>query len=126
MVLEGVRLGSIAVVVRDYSAETLFPFNLTCVGGAEVNIKHLVLNLFSLMWVVEVVVIKPLFVNVVQMIKAETDKVVKALFLTMAMPASAYPFAWGVRGGVLTIFVSIAFQISSNEKAYLVSLSRIR
>lgn len=81
MMLVGVGLSGGPVVIRDHSAETLLPFNLTLFGRAEVNIKHLVINLYSLMRTVEIVVIKPLSVNVVQMIKAEADKVVKTLFL---------------------------------------------
>lgn len=69
------------VVVRDDSAELLFPFNFTFSRGSEINVKNGVADLFALMGSGEVIMSLPLPVDVVKVVNAQADKVVKALRL---------------------------------------------
>jgi len=73
----GLRSG--AVVVRDDSAELLFPFNFTFSRGCEINVKNLVSDFLALVRPGEVVMRQPLSVNVFKVINTQADKVVKAL-----------------------------------------------
>lgn len=72
-------LSGFAVVMRDDSAELLFPFNFTFSRGYEINIQNLVIDFLALVRPGEVVMRQPLSVNVFKVINAQADKVVKAL-----------------------------------------------
>ena len=81
MLAMGVGLCGVAIVPRYNAAQALLPFNLSFAGRPEIDIKHLVSNLFPLMGSLEVVVGKPRAFDVIRLIQAEAVKEVKALFL---------------------------------------------
>jgi hypothetical protein len=70
-----------SVVVRNDFSELLFPFNFTFSRRYEINVKTRVPDLFSLMGSCEVIMSLPLPVDVVKVVNAQADKVVKALRL---------------------------------------------
>jgi hypothetical protein len=73
------ELCSVAVVPRDDSAESLFPFDFALIGRPEINIKNVVINVNSLMRSLVVVVLQPFAVDVIKMIQTEVNKVVQTL-----------------------------------------------
>ena len=75
----GLRGG--AVVVRNDAAKSCLPFDLALVRRAEINIKNIVADLLTLMGPREVVMRQPFTIDMVKMINAQADKVVKALCL---------------------------------------------
>ncbi len=79
MVLAGTELCRVAVVPRNDTAESLFPFDFTFTRWSKINIQNLVADFLALMGAGKVVMRQPLPVNVFKVINAQTDKVVKAL-----------------------------------------------
>ena len=73
-------LRSCAVIVRDDSAEALFPLYLALVRGLKIWSKNLVPDIYSLMRAFVVVIRQPFMVDMIKMIQAKTNEVVKALF----------------------------------------------
>lgn len=85
MMFGGAGSGSFAVVIRNDSAQTLFPFDLALVRGLEIWSKNLVSNIDSLMRALVVVVRKPLSVDVVELVQTYAEKVVQAFALNFSM-----------------------------------------
>ena len=72
-------LRGFSVVVRDDSAELGFPFDFAFSRGCEINVKNGVADLFSLVRPCKIVMRQPFRINMVQVFKAQANKVVKAL-----------------------------------------------
>ena len=79
MILATAGLRGCSVVVRDDSAELLFPFDFAFTRWSKINIQNLVIDFLALVRPGEVVMRQPLSVNVFKVINAQADKVVKAL-----------------------------------------------
>lgn len=79
MMFVGAGLRSVAVVVRNDAAQLCCPLNLALIHRRKIDIKNVVADLLALMGPREIVVREPLPVDMVKVIKAQTDKVVKAL-----------------------------------------------
>ena len=73
------ELRSVAIVPRDDSAESLFPFDFALIDRPEVNVQHVVSDINTLMGSLLVVVGKPFAVDVIKVIQAEVNKVIQAL-----------------------------------------------
>ena len=80
MMMAGTELCRVAVVPRDDSAQPLFPLDFAFVCGREVGAKSLVSDIHSLMRAFVVVIRQPFMVDMIKMIQAKTNEVVKALF----------------------------------------------
>lgn len=80
MMMVGTELCRVAVVPRDDSAEALFPLYLALVRGLKIWSKNLVPDIYSLMRAFVVVIRQPFMVDMIKMIQAKTNEVVKALF----------------------------------------------
>ena len=76
----GTGLRGVAVVVRNNSAELFFPFDFAFGRRCEIRSKHLVSDIHALMRTMVVIVRQPFAIDVVQLLHAEAEKVVKALF----------------------------------------------
>jgi hypothetical protein len=59
MVLAGMQLRSVAIVVRNDSAQSLFPFDFARFSRSEINIENVVPDISSLMRSLMVVVAQP-------------------------------------------------------------------
>lgn len=84
MVLVCIQLRSGAVVPRDNAAEPLFSLDLTFVSRLEIRTKNLVSDIYSLMRSFVIVIRQPFMIDMIKMIQAKTNKVIKALFLNDA------------------------------------------
>ena len=80
----GTDLCGVAVVVGNYSAEPLFPFDFAFGSRRETGAKNLVPNIQTLMRAMVVVVRKPLAINVVQLVFAEAEKIIEAFPLNLS------------------------------------------
>ncbi len=81
MLVTSRELRGFSIVVRDDSAELLFPLNFTFGRGCEINVENLVADFLALMGAGKVVMQQPLSVNVFKVINTQADKVVEALCL---------------------------------------------
>jgi len=81
MLLAGTELSGGAIVVRNDSTQSLFPLDFAFVFGREIRLKNLVVDIHSLMRALIMIVRQPLAVDVVELIQAYTNKVIKALAL---------------------------------------------
>ncbi len=77
-------LSCFAVVPRDNAPQALFPLNLAFAPRREIRAKDFVANIHSLMRAFVIVVRQPLAIDVVELVKAQADKMVQALFLNDA------------------------------------------
>ena len=126
MMVVGAGLCSVAVVVRDNSTEPFFPFDFAVRCRREIGSKNLVSNIHTLMRSMVVIVRKPFAVNVIELLHAEAEKVVKTLSFYLSDIHATNEFARGERTGVLIICVPELFQNSSNRRENFVSRSRIK
>ncbi len=62
--MRNVELSGFSMILRDNSTESLFPFDFAPIGRSEINIKHVVPNIYTLMRPMGVVVGKPFVVEV--------------------------------------------------------------
>lgn len=75
------ELRGFSMVVRDNSAELCFLFNFADIRWPKINIENLVANLFALMGSREIVMRQPFAIDMIKMLKAQADKVIKTLRL---------------------------------------------
>jgi len=78
--MRSVKLRSFAVIPRNDSAEALFSLNDAFVGRLEIRTKNFVPDIYSLMRPFVVVIRQPFMVDMIKMIQAKTNEVIKALF----------------------------------------------
>ena len=88
-VLVGTELGSLAVIPRNDSAESLFPFNFAFSCRRKIWTENFISDVRSLMRSLLVVVRQPFTVYVIQLIQAHADKMVQAFSLDLADKALA-------------------------------------
>jgi hypothetical protein len=73
------KSGCFAVIPRNNSAQPLFPFNFALVGRNKIHPKNLVPDIRPLMRSVFIIIQQPLVVDIVKMVQAEANKIIKAL-----------------------------------------------
>lgn len=79
MQFAGAGLGSFAIVVRNDSAQSLFPLDLTFGCWREIRSKYLIPDICSLMRPLVIIVRQPFPVDVVELIQAKAVKMIQAL-----------------------------------------------
>jgi hypothetical protein len=84
MMFAGTGLSGVAVVVRNDSAQTLFPFNIALGRRSEIRPKNLVPDVRSLVRSLLMVVRQPLPVDVVKLVKAHAKEMVQTLAFNLS------------------------------------------